>query len=144
MFYQHLILEDINSSIAEYQQYNVLNSSRKRIQCHITWFPQPRKYYFPGHFQNMSMIKLPFSRTNYTRFKGNKSRYVQKTISYLFSVRSFGTAFSSTPQAVWSTHFYLNFNYHGISRPCTNTLFLLQSKSSSTCIIFIYILFCSK
>jgi len=26
----HLVLEDFESSIAEYQQYNVLNSSRKR------------------------------------------------------------------------------------------------------------------
>ena len=33
------------------------------------WFPQPRKYSFPGHFQNFSKIKLPFSRTKYKRFK---------------------------------------------------------------------------
>jgi len=30
LFYYHLVLEDFESSIAEYQQYNVLNSSRKR------------------------------------------------------------------------------------------------------------------
>ena len=34
-------------------------------------------------FQDISRTKLPFSRTNYTRFKGNKSRHLCKSISYL-------------------------------------------------------------
>ena len=30
LFYYHLVLEDFESSKTEYQQYNILNSSRKR------------------------------------------------------------------------------------------------------------------
>jgi len=30
--------------------------------------------------------EILFFRTKYTRFKGNKSRYVQKNVSYLFNV----------------------------------------------------------
>ena len=89
-----------------------------------------------------SRTKLPFSRPKYTK-------YMQKWISYLFNIWSiidicYDTASSSLLLRFWSTHFYLNFNQHGISRLCTGTLFLLQSKFSSTGIIFIHRLFCYK
>jgi len=54
----------------------------------------------------------------------------------------YSTASSSALLAVWSTHFYLNFNWHGVSR--TVPLFLLHSKFSSTGITFIHRLFGSK
>ena len=37
------------------------------------------------NFQDISRKQLPFSRTNYTRFKGNKSRYVRKTY-HIYSI----------------------------------------------------------
>ena len=46
--------------------------------------------------------------------------------------------------SVWFTHFYLNLNRRGISRLCTGTLFLPQSKLSLTGLIFIHGLFCSS
>ena len=90
--------------------------------------------------------EILFSRTKYTRFKGNKSRYMWKRISCLFNVWSIIDIFmiQPPPHVVWFIHFYLNFNYHGISRPCTNTLFLLQSKFSSIRIIFIHWHLCSS
>ena len=90
-------------------------------------------------FQDISKTKLPFSRTfprpnypKYTRFKGNKLRYVRKSISYLFSVWSildifYGTTSSLPLLAVWSTHFYVIFNWHGLSRLCTCIHFLQQT-----------------
>ena len=54
----------------------------------------------------------------------------------------YGTASSSPLLAVWSTYFYLHFNWHWISRLCTGTVFLLQSKLSSTGIIYIHWLYC--
>ena len=44
----------------------------------IPGFPQPRKY----NFQN----KITTFRTEYKRFKGNKSKYVPKSIFYLFNL----------------------------------------------------------
>jgi len=35
-------------------------------------------------FQDISRTKLPFSKTNYTRFKGKKSKYVQKAYNVVF------------------------------------------------------------
>ena len=79
-----------------------------------TWFPQPRKYYFPGYFQDLSRKKLPFSRTKKTRFKGTKSRRVKNYIIFIQCMidcwHFYGTASASPLQGVWSNHFYLNFN----------------------------------
>jgi len=69
------------------------------------WFPQPRKYYFPGQ-------KYYFP--GWSRFKGNKSRFIRKRIWYLFNVWLIIDIFmivSISPLlAVWFIHFYLNFN----------------------------------
>ena len=43
------------------------------------------------------MTKLPFSQKTYTRIEGNKSRYVQKGISYLFNVWSIIDIFMVQP-----------------------------------------------
>jgi len=48
--------------------------------------------------------------------------FIQCMIDYL----NFIVSFPSPLLIVWSTHFYLNFNWHSISRLCTCTLFLLQ------------------
>jgi hypothetical protein len=55
----------------------VINSKDYNLQPLFTeGFSQPRKYFFPGHFQDLSKTKLPFSRTKYTSLKQNKSRFV--------------------------------------------------------------------
>ena len=83
-----------------------------------------------------SRTKLPFSRTKYTRFKGNISRYVQKADHIYWHF--YGRASSSPLLAVWPTHFYLNLNQHGISRLCTSTLFLLQSRHNISSQTFLF------
>ena len=92
-----------------------------------------------------SRTKLPFSKTKYTIFKGNKSRYAPKNhiifIQCMIDYWHFYGTSSSPLLAVRFTHFYLNFNWCGISRLCMGTLFLLQSKFSSTGIIYIHRLF---
>jgi len=125
-----------------YTQYSVANKSNLRLA--MTWqmvwlLSGQHGSHSQGNiiFQDFSRIKLPFSRTKYTLFKGNKSRYVWRNIAYLFNVWSiidmfYGTTSSSPLLAVRSTHVYLNFS------------FLLQSKFSSTSIIFIHRIFCSQ
>jgi len=80
----------------------------------IIWFPQARKYYSPGHFQDLYRSQLPFSGTNYTSFKGNKSRCVRKTIIFIQCIIDYGhfydTASSSLLLVVLSNHLYLNSN----------------------------------
>jgi len=49
------------------------------------------------YIQDISRTKLPFSRTKYTRFKGNRSRYVGKSISYLFNILSVIDIFMAQP-----------------------------------------------
>ena len=66
-------------------------------------------------FQDISKTKLAFSRKKYTRFNGNKLIYAQKNISYLSNVWLIIDIFmvQSPPHpflALWSTHYYLNFN----------------------------------
>ena len=39
-------------------------------------------------FQDLFSTKLPISRTEYTRFKSNKARYVWKRIAYLMNIWS--------------------------------------------------------
>ena len=94
----------------------------------------------PIHHFHFSRIKLPFFRTKYTRFKGNIKIYMKKHIIIIQCMidywHFYGTASSSTLLAISSIHFYLIFNWHGISRLCTGNLFLLQSILS-TVIIFI-------
>jgi len=103
----------------------------------IPWFPQPRKYYFPGNFRDFSRTILLFSRTKYTRFKGNKSCYMCDKAYQIYSMCDRLLAFLwysllLTSSAMWSIH--LNFN----CQDCTCTLFCLQLKFSSTGIIFIH------
>jgi len=88
-----------------------------------------------------NIIFQDISRRKYRRFKGNKLRYVWKSTSYLFNIWLINDIFMAQLLAVWSTHFYLNFNWHGISRLYTGTLFLLQLKFSSTGILFIRVFF---
>jgi hypothetical protein len=53
------------------------------IKPHLnSGFPQPRKYYFPGHFQD----KITIFQDKYTSFKRNKSRLVWKSIAHLFNI----------------------------------------------------------
>ena len=99
-------------------------------------------------FQDISRTKLPFSRTNYTRFKGNKSWNMWKSISYLSNVWSVIDIFMVQPPhhpllTVWSTHFYIITNM-GYQDYVPVLFFSLYSNFSSTDTIFIQRPFCSK
>ena len=86
----------------------VANNEGEKIETLKTWFLQPRKYYFPGHFKD----KIIIFQDKVYKFKGNKSRYIWKRISYLFNVWSIIEIFDDTALpllAGWYTHFYLNF-----------------------------------
>jgi len=92
-------------------------------------FPQLRQnYHFPGQStQDLEVINQDTCKKHII--------FIQYMIDYW---HFYGTA-SSPLLAVWSIHFYLYFNYHGISRQCTSICFLLHSKFSSTCLIFIQV-----
>ena len=157
-FVLHFIFLDVIlvTFLEVFRQYNVtifshsLHASLKRQQLKWTdkwhtnnsmlhpWFPQTRIYYFPGHFQN----KITLSWTKCTWFKGDKSRYVQKSISYLFNVWWIFDIFMAQPPPR-SIHFYLILTKMGY-QDFTNNLFPLQLKFSSTSIICIHGLFYSN
>jgi len=74
LFYYHLVLEDFESSIGEYQQYNVLNSSRKRIN--LTHYQDPVIYTAVCH-QHTSDICVTSGARNYPQSDAiNPTRFV--------------------------------------------------------------------